>query len=156
MHLPYRTGVGMMVLNAKGDVFVGKRIDMTSEAWQMPQGGVDKGETPKAAVWRELTEETGMTSVKIIGALEEPVAYDLPDELIPKIWNGKYRGQKQHWFVLRFLGEEKEIDLNTGEPELSEWCWVGIDMLPDIIVPFKRELYTYLVKEFRHLAVPHL
>ena len=144
----------MMVLNREGRVFVGKRIDMTSEAWQMPQGGVDRGEQPRAAALRELKEETNIQSVKVLAVLPEALAYDLPDELIPKIWKGQYRGQKQYWFVLRFTGPESEIDLAAHEPELSEYRWVDIEELPSIIVPFKRDLYARLVAEFRSLAVP--
>lgn len=142
-----------MVLNRDGLVFVGKRIDMTTEAWQMPQGGVDKGESPEQAVLRELKEETNISSVTIIGQTAEPLLYDLPDELIPRIWGGKYRGQRQHWFALRFTGPESEIDLEAHEPELSEYRWVHIEELPNLIVPFKRNLYAKLVEELRHLVV---
>ena len=142
----------MMVLNQEGLVFVGKRIDTISEAWQMPQGGVDKGEQPEQAALRELKEETNITSVAIIGQTREPLLYDLPDALIPKIWKGKYRGQRQHWFALRFSGEDTEIDLEAHEPELCEYRWVPMESLPDIIVPFKRDLYARLVEEFRPLA----
>jgi putative (di)nucleoside polyphosphate hydrolase len=142
----------MMVLNRDGLVFVGKRIDTISEAWQMPQGGMDKGESPHVAALRELQEETNITSVSIIGQTAAPLAYDLPDDLVPKIWKGRYRGQLQHWFALRFLGEDSEINLETHEPELCEWRWVAMAELPDLIVPFKRDLYTRLVAEFSRLA----
>ena len=154
-HLPYRPGVGMMVLNREGLVFVGKRIDTISEAWQMPQGGMDDGEQPAQAALRELKEETNITSVTIIGQTREPLLYDLPDALIPKIWKGNYRGQRQHWFALRFDGEDEEIDLESHEPELCEYRWVPMESLPDIIVPFKRDLYAQLVEEFRPLAFNH-
>ncbi|MEJ0010460.1 MAG: RNA pyrophosphohydrolase [Alphaproteobacteria bacterium] len=152
-HLPYRQGVGMMVLDGEGRVFVGKRIDMVSEAWQMPQGGIDDGEEPREAALRELAEETGMVSVEFLDGTDAPLPYDLPDELVPKIWKGKYRGQLQHWFALRFTGEESEIDLNAHEPpELSEYRWVAMDSLPELIVPFKRALYVQLVSRFRKFA----
>ena len=150
-HLPYRPGVGMMVLNHENLVFVGKRIDMISEAWQMPQGGVDAGESPEAAALRELKEETNISSVTILGKTASPLRYDLPDALIPKIWKGRYRGQEQHWFALRFMGDTSEINLQAHEPELSEYRWVAMEELPDIIVPFKRDLYAQLVEEFKSL-----
>lgn len=147
-HLPYRKGVGVMLLNAQGRVFVAKRLDMTSEAWQMPQGGVDDGEDTRAAMWRELKEEIGTDRAEIIAESGDWLRYDLPDALVPRIWKGRYRGQEQYWFVLRFTGEDADIDLNTHEPEFSEWRWADAQTLPDLIVPFKRDLYQQLVARF--------
>ncbi len=154
-HLPYRDGVGIMLLNTKGDVFVAKRLDTLAEAWQMPQGGIDAGEPPRAAALRELTEETGVPAdnVTILAESKEWHRYDLPDDLIPIIWKGQYRGQQQKWFVLRLDGDDSLIDITAHEhPEFSEWKWIKMHELPEVIVPFKRELYAALVAEFRHLA----
>lgn len=147
--LPYRLGVGIMLLNAAGNVFVAKRIDMTSEAWQMPQGGIDKDETPLVTAKRELMEETGTD--KAVPASESPdwYTYDLPDDLVPKVLGGRYRGQKQKWFTMRFTGVDADINIHTQEPEFSEWKWVKAEQLPNIIVPFKRDLYARILKEYR-------
>lgn len=148
--LPYRNGVGAMIVNKSGQVFVAKRIDMTTESWQMPQGGVDSGETPLQACFRELGEEIGIgsESFELLRESADWYTYDLPDELIGRIWGGQYRGQKQKWFALRFLGEDKDINIQTDHPEFSEWQWIDMRSLPDIIVPFKRSLYKALVDEF--------
>ena len=151
-HLPYRDGVGIMLLNPHDLVFVAKRIDMTSEAWQMPQGGIDVGETPQQAAIRELMEETGIGGAVILKESDGWLTYDLPDNLVPKIWKGRYRGQKQKWFAMRFLGEDTEINIATEHPEFCEWKWVEMDTLPDIIVPFKRDLYQKVVVEFKNLT----
>jgi putative (di)nucleoside polyphosphate hydrolase len=151
-HLPYRLGVGMIVLNHHGEAFVAKRIDMTSEAWQMPQGGVDDGEPPRAAAMRELREEIGTDDVTILAQSADFYFYDLPDDLIPKVWGGKYRGQKQIWFAMRLNGGDELIDIGTDHAEFSEWKWVPVAQLPEVIVPFKRALYAALVEEFGHLA----
>jgi len=155
-HLPYRKGVGMMLLNKQGRVFVAKRIDMTSEAWQMPQGGIDEGEDPRVAALRELKEEVGTDNATILGESAGWYDYDLPEDLIPKVWGGRYRGQTQKWFVLRLNGSDDEIDIVSGgdHAEFSEWKWVDITQLPEIIVPFKKKLYAELVAEFKTLAVP--
>ena len=147
-NLPYRAGVGMMMVNSENMVFVGRRIDTTSDAWQMPQGGIDEGEDAATAAIRELEEEVGTRKTEIIAESAEWFSYELPDRLIPKIWNGKYRGQRQKWFVIRFLGEDSDININTAHPEFCEWRWVSIQELPDLIVPFKREIYTKVVAEF--------
>ena len=151
-HLPYRVGVGIMLFNRDGLVFVAKRIDSTSEAWQMPQGGVDDGELPRAAAMRELGEEIGTHKASIIAESKEDYYYDLPDDLVPIIWKGQYRGQRQTWFALRFDGTDADINIATEHPEFNEWKWVPIETLPHIIVPFKRDLYAALVEEFRHLT----
>jgi putative (di)nucleoside polyphosphate hydrolase len=150
--LPYRNGVGVMLLNRAGQVFVAKRIDTTSEAWQMPQGGVDPGETPLQAATRELKEEIGTDKVELLRESSDWYTYDLPDELIGKIWEGKYRGQKQKWFAMRFIGTDADINIATHDPEFCEWQWIDMRLLPDIIVPFKRTLYKALVDEFLPLT----
>ena len=146
--LPYREGVGIMLVNRRGEVFVARRIDSTSEAWQMPQGGIDAGEEPRVAAFRELLEETGTNKAKIITESEKWYAYDLPIHLVPKLWGGKYRGQRQKWFAMLFEGEDSDINIETEHPEFCEWKWIPIRQLPDIIVPFKRALYQILVDEF--------
>jgi putative (di)nucleoside polyphosphate hydrolase len=153
-HLPYRRGVGIMLLNARGEVFVAKRIDTVSEAWQMPQGGIDDGELPAAAALRELKEEIGTDNATILAESADWYRYDLPADLVPKIWKGRYRGQEQKWYALRFNGTDTDINIATEHPEFCEWKWVAIDTLPDLIVPFKRTLYTALVAEFRCLRNP--
>ena len=150
--LPYRDGVGIMLVNSKGLVFVARRIDMVSEAWQMPQGGIDKGESPLAAAKRELKEEIGTDRAVLLKESREWLTYDLPEEIIPKIWGGKYRGQRQKWFAMRFTGADSDINIETEEPEFSEWQWTPMKQLPLIIVPFKRALYARLVEEFKDVA----
>ena len=149
-NLPYRNGVGIMIFNDQKKIFVGRRID-NQEAWQMPQGGVDENEEYEAAAKRELFEETGILSVRIIKKSEQDYVYDLPDHLLGKIWKGKYKGQKQKWFLMKFLGPESEININQKHPEFNEWNWVDLDELPKLIVPFKKELYLAIIKEFRPL-----
>lgn len=151
--LPYRKGVGVMLLNPDGEVFVAQRIDSADAAWQMPQGGIDSGETPRAAALRELEEETGTAKAEVIGETRDWLRYDLPMELVPKVWKGRFRGQEQKWFAMRFLGQNGDIDIATKHPEFSAWRWVSIDALCGLIVPFKQQLYTELVEEFRDLAV---
>jgi len=149
--LPYRPCVGVMLVNMDGKVFVGQRIDNRAEAWQMPQGGIDPGEDARTAALRELGEETGVAPelVQIIGQTKEELLYDLPDDLIPRLWGGKYRGQRQMWFLLRFMGTDNDIRIDTKHPEFSAWKWVSPEMLPDIIVPFKRKLYRDVLDFFR-------
>ena len=151
--LPYRSCVGAMLIDAVGRVFVAKRIDSPGDAWQMPQGGIDEGEDPAKAVMRELQEETGTDKAEIIAESDRWRAYDLPDELIGRLWGGKYRGQRQKWFALKFLGEDNDIDIEAHEtPEFSDWKWVEIDEVVSLIVPFKRALYGDIVSEFRRLV----
>lgn len=150
--LPYRLGVGIMLLNTIGHVFVGQRIDRTTEAWQMPQGGIDPDEDPRTAAFRELHEEVGTDKAEIIAESRDWLSYDLPAELIGKVWGGRYRGQKQKWYAMRFRGRDGDIDLNRHHPEFDRWKWVPMPELPDLIVPFKRTLYEMVIDEFRHLA----
>ena len=152
--LPYRPCVGIMLANRQGQVFVGQRIDSKEgDAWQMPQGGIDKGESAEDALIRELGEETGIAPalVDIIARSAHEHLYDLPDHLVGKLWGGKYRGQAQRWFLVRFKGEDGEIDIATDEPEFNAWRWVEADQLVELIVPFKRPVYRAVVQEFRHL-----
>ena len=141
-----------MLFNRHGQVFVGKRIDQTVEGWQMPQGGIDKGETPCQAALRELKEEVGTGKAEIIGEMEDWVTYDLPSHLVGLAFHGKYRGQRQKWFALRFTGKDSDIDLTAHEPEFSAWKWLALDELPAMIVPFKRDTYAAVIAAFRKYA----
>lgn len=147
--LPYRPCVGIMLTNGQGGVFVGSRLDREAgEAWQMPQGGIDRGEDLLVAARRELFEETGITSIEILAESRDWLTYDLPPHLLGKALKGKYRGQIQKWFLARFTGPEGEIRLDLHEPEFEAWKWASVDDLPALIVPFKRALYEALVAEF--------
>ena len=145
--LPMRTGVGIIVLNNKNQVFVGRRKDNPNDNWQMPQGGVDKGEDFITAMKRELIEETSIKNIKIIKEIEKIYQYELPENLVGIIWKGKYRGQKQKWFITRFLGQESEINLNTKNAEFIDWKWIEPKLLPKVIVNFKKDLYLNLLTE---------
>ncbi|MGE0725932.1 MAG: RNA pyrophosphohydrolase [Alphaproteobacteria bacterium] len=149
--LPYRRGVGIMVLNQDGQVFVARRIDMQAEAWQMPQGGIDRGESPAEAARRELREEIGTDRGRFVGESAGWYSYDLPDELVGRLWRGRYRGQTQKWFAFRFEGDDREINLETEKPEFRDWRWVEPDDVPRLIVPFKRDIYTAVMREFAPL-----
>ena len=149
--LPLRIGVGAVLLNRNNQVFVGKRRDNPINKWQMPQGGVDNNEKLVDALKRELYEETSVKSYKIIHELDRWLTYELPENLLGKIWRGKYRGQKQRWFILRFSGEENEINVNTKKPEFLEWKWADIESLPNIIVDFKKKVYEELLVEIRRI-----
>ena len=147
--LPMRQGVGIIVLNKDNKVFVGKRKDNPIDKWQMPQGGVDKNENLINAMKRELYEETSIKSIEVLKELENWLSYELPVELLGKIWKGRFRGQKQKWFIVKFTGSENEINLNTKHPEFIEWKWVNIDQLPDVIVDFKKNVYQKLKEEIK-------
>ncbi len=149
--LPYRPCAGIMLVDRTGRVFVGQRMDSTLEAWQMPQGGIDPGEEPLAAAMRELGEETGIApdKVELIEAADGDFVYDLPPELVGKVWKGRWRGQTQRWFLFRFLGEDTDIDIATAHQEFRAWRWIEPDDLPRLIVPFKRALYEAVLAAFR-------
>ena len=149
--LPLRTGVGAIVLNKSNMVFVGKRKDNPEKYWQMPQGGVNEGESYISAMKRELFEETSIKSIEILKEINEWTEYELPNYLLGKIWKGKYRGQKQKWFVVRFLGMEEEINLNTNHPEFIEWKWIEVEKLPGVIDHFKKKLYEKLLPEIKKI-----
>ena len=148
--LPYRPCAGVMLLNRNGQVFVGQRIDSTVEAWQMPQGGIDEGEDAETAAIRELGEETGVQpdKVELVAVAPDELFYDLPADLIGKVWKGKWRGQRQRWFLFRFLGEDSDIDIATEHQEFRAWRWVDPAELPNIIVPFKKALYEDVLSAF--------
>ena len=150
--LPYRPGVGIMLFSRAGEIFVARRIDAKADAWQMPQGGIDGGEEPRAAALRELEEEIGTGNAIVLAESRDWYAYDLPRELVGRVWGGRYRGQRQKWFAMRFLGADSEINLATAHPEFDAWRWVPLDRLCGLIVPFKRPLYTALVEEFGPLT----
>ena len=146
--LPYRKGVGIMLFNKEKKIFVGKRLDNQS-AWQMPQGGVDGDENVLETAKRELQEETGITSIQIIKQSKKQYTYDLPESARERIWKGKFKGQEQTWFLVKFLGEDKEINLQQKYPEFKDWKWVLIEELENLIVPFKKDLYQEITKEFK-------
>ena len=144
-----RTGVGIIILNKKNQVFVGKRKDNPGDKWQMPQGGVENGEDFLTAMKRELREETSIKSIEIIKEINQIYEYELPKKLIGIVWKGKFRGQKQKWFITKFIGNENEINLNTIHPEFIEWKWIDAETLPNVIVEFKKDLYLKLLKEIK-------
>jgi putative (di)nucleoside polyphosphate hydrolase len=149
--LPYRPCVGVVLINPAGLIFAGRRIDSDAPAWQMPQGGIDKDEKPRAAALRELTEETGVApgQVEVLAKTPKWLTYDLPPELLGRVWGGKYRGQRQKWFLMRFLGADNDIDIAREHPEFSEWRWIRADDMVAAIVPFKRDIYRAVVDQFR-------
>ena len=147
--LPMRNGVGVIIFNRENKVFVAKRKDNPIDKWQMPQGGVDEGENYLSAMKRELFEETSITSIEILKEIEGFFEYELPKNLLGVIWKGKYRGQKQKWFITKFIGDENEINLNTKNPEFIEWKWILPEQLPDIIVDFKKDLYLKLLQNIK-------
>ena len=149
--LPMRKGVGIIVLNKNNEVFVGKRKDNPIDKWQMPQGGIDNNETPFDAMKRELAEETSITKIKILKEIENWLEYELPQNLLGKIWKGKFRGQRQKWFIVKFMGSENEINLNTKHPEFIEWKWINYKLLPEVIVDFKKEVYLKLKIELNKI-----
>jgi putative (di)nucleoside polyphosphate hydrolase len=152
--LPYRPCVGVVLIDARGMVFAGQRVDRPANAppaWQMPQGGIDEGEKPREAAYRELREETGVTRdlVEFVGKTHGWVTYDLPPDLLGKVWGGKYRGQRQKWFLFRFLGQDRDINIATDHPEFSSWRWILADEMAASIVPFKRAVYDEVIRSFR-------
>ncbi|MBT4880437.1 MAG: RNA pyrophosphohydrolase [Alphaproteobacteria bacterium] len=144
----YRRGVGIMLLNKEGQIFVGQRLDVRTEAWQMPQGGIEEGEEPREAVFRELKEEVGVDQVEIIAETPKWLRYELPKELVPKVWGGAYVGQEQKWYLMRFLGDDSQINIQTQVPEFHAWKWVSLEELHKTIVCFKVALYKELVDIF--------
>ena len=151
LDLPLRCGVGIVVLNKDNKVFVAKRIDNQNNFWQMPQGGVDKGEKYLSAAYRELEEETSIKNIKLIKELDGFVTYELPKNLLGIIWKGKYRGQKQKWFVVRFLGKDNEINIKTKHPEFCEWKWINLENITDLVVDFKLNVYKNVKKKVKEI-----
>jgi len=149
--LPLRSGVGIVVLNKNNQVFVARRIDNSKNFWQMPQGGVDKNEDYLTAAYRELEEETSIKNIDLVGELDGLISYELPKHLLGVIWKGKYRGQEQKWFVVRFLGNDSEININTDHPEFCEWKWVELENITDLVVDFKLHVYEDVKKKVREI-----
>jgi len=150
-NLPLRIGVGIILLNKENKVFVAKRIDNPKNYWQMPQGGVDEGEDFLKAAYRELEEETSIKNVELIKELDDTITYELPDHLLGIIWKGKYRGQKQKWFMMRFIGDEKEIDIKTKNPEFLDWKWIEINQITEVVVDFKLHVYKELKEKIKKI-----
>ena len=150
-NLPLRSGVGIILLNKHNKVFVAKRIDNPKRFWQMPQGGVDDGEDFLKAAYRELDEETSIKNVELIKELDGTIKYELPDHLVGIIWKGKYRGQKQKWFLMRFVGDDKEINVKTRNPEFLDWKWIDLDLITDVVVDFKHHVYKELKEKVKKL-----
>ena len=150
-NLPLRRGVGVVLLNSKNKDFVAKRIDNPKKFWQMPQGGIDEGVDFLTAAYRELKEETSIKNVELIKEIDEPTTYELPPYLLGIIWKGKYKGQKQKWFVMRFLGKESEINLNTKKPEFYEWKWIDLEEITNVVVEFKLEVYNKIKKQVKNI-----
>ena len=151
--LPLRKGVGVALLNNNNQIFVAKRIDNPNDFWQMPQGGIDKGENPLEAAFRELKEETSIKNVKLIQEVTDEITYLLPDSLLGIIWKGKFKGQTQKWFIMRFIGKDNEINLRTKHPEFLEWKWVNIENITDKVVDFKLHVYERIKKELKNLIL---
>jgi putative (di)nucleoside polyphosphate hydrolase len=152
--LPYRPCVGIMLVNRDGLVFVGRRIDQTIEGWQMPQGGIDDDETPLAAALREMKEEIGTDKADFLAEMDDWLSYDLPPHLLGVALHGRYRGQRQKWIALRFTGDDRDINIQTAEPEFGSWKWLSLEALPRLIVPFKRDTYDKVISAFRSVAGP--
>ena len=150
-NLPYRVGVGIIVLNKENKIFVAKRIDNPRNFWQMPQGGVDEGEDFLSAAYRELEEETSIKNVELITEIDEITTYELPDYLLGKIWKGKFKGQKQKWFIMRYLGSDDEININTLKPEFLDWKWTDINSITQIVVKFKLDVYKTLQQKIKRI-----
>ncbi len=150
----YRPGVGIMLLDRRNRVFVGRRVDVPGEHWQMPQGGIDRGETPRAAALRELKEEIGTDKAEFLAESAQWLGYDVPGDIAARLWGGRYRGQMQKWFAMRFTGSDRDIDLHATHPEFNAWKWVAAAELPQLIIPFKRQLYLDILAEFGKLCGP--
>ena len=150
-NLPLRTGVGIVLLNGENKIFVARRIDNPKNFWQMPQGGVDDGEDFLTAAYRELEEETSIKKVEVIKEIDETITYELPDHLLGIIWKGKYKGQKQKWFLMRFLGNDEEINIKTNKPEFLEWKWIDVDKLTEVVVDFKFHVYKELKEKIKKI-----
>ena len=150
-NLPLRSGVGIIVLNKSNEVFMAKRIDNPKNFWQMPQGGVDKGEDFLTAAYRELEEETSIKNIELIKELDGTTIYELPDHLLGVVWKGKYKGQKQKWFLMRYLGEDDEINIKTKNPEFLDWKWVDLDQITEVVVDFKLHIYKELKKKIKKI-----
>ena len=150
-NLPLRSGVGIVLLNNQNKVFVAKRIDNPKNFWQMPQGGIDEGENPLKAAFRELEEETSIRNAELIKELDGTITYELPDRLLGIIWKGKYRGQKQKWFLMRFIGKDSEININTSNPEFLDWKWIELDLITDVVVDFKLHVYKELREKVKKI-----
>jgi putative (di)nucleoside polyphosphate hydrolase len=152
--LPYRPCVGIVLVNRYGHVFAGRRIDQTLEGWQMPQGGIDAGETPLQAAFREMKEEIGTDKAQVLREMDDWLSYDLPPHLVGVALQGRYRGQRQKWFALRFTGDDRDIAIATAQPEFAAWKWLALDALPGLVVPFKRDIYAKVVAAFGDIARP--
>ena len=150
-NLPLRNGVGIVILNKENKIFVAKRIDNPKNFWQMPQGGVDKDEDFLSAAYRELEEETSIKDVELIKEIDEILIYELPKHLLGIIWKGKYKGQKQKWFIMRYLGTDDKININTKKPEFLEWKWIDLDMITEVVVDFKLEVYKKLKSQIKEI-----
>ena len=150
-NLPLRSGVGIVILNKENKIFVAKRIDNPKNFWQMPQGGVDKDEDFLSAAYRELEEETSIKDVELIKEIDEILTYELPKHLLGIIWKGKYKGQKQKWFIMRYLGTDDKININTKKPEFLEWKWIDLDMITEVVVDFKLEVYKKLKSQIKEI-----
>ena len=150
-NLPLRSGVGIVILNKENKIFVAKRIDNPKNFWQMPQGGVDKDEDFLSAAYRELEEETSIKDVELIKEIDEILTYELPKHLLGIIWKGKYKGQKQKWFIMRYLGTDDKININTKKPEFLEWKWIDVDMITEVVVDFKLEVYKKLKSQIKEM-----
>ena len=152
-NLPFRIGIGVVVLNEKNKVFVAKRIDNPKNFWQMPQGGVDEGEDFLTAAYRELEEETGIKNVELIKEIEGTMTYELPNNLLGIIWKGKYKGQKQKWFLMRYLGKDSDINIKTNKPEFLEWKWIDLDKITEVVVDFKLHIYKEIKNKVKKLLI---
>ena len=148
-NLPLRKGIGVALLNKNNQIFVAKRIDNPNDFWQMPQGGIDKGENPLKAAYRELNEETSIKTVELIREIKDEITYYLPDNLLGIIWKGKYKGQKQKWFLVRYLGKDEDINIKTNKPEFLEWKWIELDKITEVVVDFKYHVYKELKEKIK-------